>query len=119
MGYEALARFDDSSGRTPHEWFTLARLSGLGSELPGPAAARALAVPGPAGGHLPAVNLEPSALGSAAFEEVLPTISGHLIEVTEQELISDHDHLAEQLAALARPGRADRARRHRRRATPA
>ncbi len=105
VGYEALTRFDEPSDRTPYEWFTMARLCGLGSQLQALAAARALAVPGrPVGTYL-SLNLEPSSLGSAAFEEVLPTdLSGVLIEITEQELISDHARLAEELAALRARG---------------
>lgn len=105
VGYEALARFDDSSGRTPQEWFTLARLCGLGTELQALAAARAMAVPGRPEGTYLSVNLEPSALGSAAFERVLPNdLHGIVIEVTEQELISDHAHLATELARLRKRG---------------
>lgn len=101
VGYEALARFDDSSGRTPQEWFTLARLCGLGTELQALAAGRALAVPGRPEGTYLSVNLDPSALGSAAFEAVLPNdLRGIVVEVTEQELISDHAHLATELARL-------------------
>ena len=105
VGYEALTRFDDPSGRTPHEWFTLARLCGLGSQLQALAAGRALAVPGrPAGTYL-SLNLEPSSLGSAAFEEVLPAdLSGILIEITEQELIADHARLVDELSALRNRG---------------
>jgi len=101
VGYEALARFDDSSGRTPQEWFTLGRLCGLGTELQALAAARALAVPDRPDGTYLSVNLDPSALGSAAFEAVLPNdLHGIVIEVTEQELISDHAHVATELARL-------------------
>lgn len=105
IGYEALARFDDSSGRTPQEWFTLARLCGLGTELQALAAARALSVPDrPEGAYL-SVNLDPSALGSAAFEAVLPNdLHGIVIEVTEQELIADHAQLATELARLRARG---------------
>ncbi len=105
VGYEALTRFDEPSDRTPHEWFTMARLCGLGSQLQALAAARALVVPGrPAGTYL-SLNLEPSSLGSAAFEEVLPAdLSGILIEITEQELISDHVRLADELVALRKRG---------------
>lgn len=109
LGYEALARFDDPSGRTPTEWFTLARLCGLGSQLQALAAARAFAVPGrPAGAYL-SINLEPSSLGSPDVEAVLPSdLGGIVIEITEQELISDVVRLNDELSALR-----DRARRHR------
>ncbi len=105
VGYEALTRFGGSSDRTPHEWFTMARLCGLGSQLQALAAARALAVPGrPAGTYL-SLNLEPSSLGSTPFEEVLPAdLTGILIELTEQELISDHARLADELSALRTRG---------------
>lgn len=105
VGYEALARFDDSSGRTPQEWFTLARLCGLGTELQAQAAANALAVPGRPQGTYLSVNLDPSALGAAAFEAILPDdLHGVVIEVTEQELISDHAHLATELSRLRKRG---------------
>ncbi len=105
VGYEALTRFQDSSGRTPEEWFTLARLCGLGIELQALAASRALAVPGrPAGTYL-SLNLDPSGLGSAQFEAVLPAdMHGIVIEITEQELISDHARLATQLSLLRERG---------------
>ena len=105
VGYEALTRVDDMSDRTPHEWFTMARLCGLGCELQALAAARALAVPGRPDGTYLSLNLEPSSLGSAAFEEVLPhDLSGILIEITEQELISDHLRLSDELAVLRARG---------------
>ncbi len=105
VGYEALTRFDDPSDRTPHEWFTMARLCGLGSQLQALAAAQALAIPyRPAGTYL-SLNLEPSSLGSPAFESVLPqNLSGILIEITEQELITDHVRLVEQLETLRSRG---------------
>ena len=102
VGYEALTRFQDSSGRTPEEWFTLARLCGLGIELQALAASRALAVPGrPAGTYL-SLNLDPSAPRfGAQFENVLPAdMHGIVIEITEQELISDHARLATELSLL-------------------
>ena len=101
VGYEALTRFEDPADRTPHEWFTMARLCGLGSQLQALAAARALAIPyRPAGTYL-SLNLEPSSLGSAAFKDVLPRdLSAILIEITEQELITDHARLIDELSAL-------------------
>ena len=105
LGYEALARVDDPSERTPTECFTLARLCGLGSQLQALAAARAFAVPGrPAGAYL-SINLEPSSLGSAAVEDVLPAdLNGIVIEITEQELISDVVSLNDELTALRSRG---------------
>ena len=109
VGYEALTRFQDPSGRTPEEWFTLARLCGLGIELQALAASRALAVPGrPAGTYL-SLNLDPSALGCAQLEDVLPAdMHGIVIEITEQELISDHARLATELSLLRERGRGSR-----------
>ena len=105
LGYEALARFDDPSGRSPTEWFTLARLCGLGSQLQALAAASAFAVPGrPAGAYL-SINLEPSSLGSPDVEDVLPSdLNGIVIEITEQELISDVVRLNDELSALRSRG---------------
>ena len=58
----------------------------------------------PAGTYL-TLNFEPSSLGSAEFEEALPEdLSGILIEITEQELISDHVALADELSALRARG---------------
>ena len=58
-------------------------------------------MPGRPDGAYLSVNLDPSALGTAAFEAVLPNdLHGIVIEITEQELISDHAHLATELARL-------------------
>jgi EAL domain-containing protein (putative c-di-GMP-specific phosphodiesterase class I) len=105
VGYEALTRFEHPADRNPHEWFTLARLCGLGGQLQALAAARALAVPGrPSGAYL-SLNFEPSTLVSAVLDDVLPAdLSGILIEITEQELISDHVRLGDELSALRARG---------------
>ena len=73
VGYEALTRFQDPSGRTPEEWFTLARLCGLGIELQALAAVAGTCGAGPPGRHLSVA--QPRALGPrfrAQLEEVLP-----------------------------------------------
>ena len=62
----------------------------------------------PAGAYL-SINLEPSSLGSAAVEDVLPAdLNGIVIEITEQELISDVVSLNDELTALRSRARGPR-----------
>ena len=105
VGYEALTRFNDPSDRAPYEWFTLARLCGLGTQLQTLAASRALAVAGRPAHTYVSLNFEPSSLGSDALDAILPDdLSGIVIEITEQELITDLDRLADDLSALRARG---------------
>ena len=105
MGYEALSGSTTIPTATPHEWFTLARLCGLGTQLQALTATRALAVAGTSGRHLPDPQLRALVSGVRGFEGgAAGGLSEILIEVTEQELISDHDLLADELSALRARG---------------
>jgi len=105
VGYEALTRFEHPSGRSPHKWFGLARRSGLGPELQALAIKRALAITGRPPGTLLSVNLDPSALATPAIDAALPQdLTGILLEITEQELIADHERLNLELSALRSRG---------------
>jgi diguanylate cyclase (GGDEF)-like protein len=105
VGYEALARFARSSGRSPVAWFGQAHGCGLGAELEAAAIRAALKVQGrPAGTHL-ALNVSPSALASEAVAEALPAdLSDIVIEITEHEFVADEDSLADLLADLRARG---------------
>ncbi len=98
-GYEALARFVAPETRPPNAWFAQAHRCGLGFELEALALATALAAPGrPAGAYL-TLNLSPSALTSEPVQAVLPArLDGLIIEITENELLTDDPGF---MAALA------------------
>ena len=102
IGYEALARFPR---RTPDAWFAQAHRSGLGSELEVHALVAALAHGDRPPGSFLALNLSPSALVSPSVQAALPADLGDIVvEVTEQELVSDVAALAAGLEALRRRG---------------
>ena len=104
-GYEALARFASPQTRPPNAWFAQAHRCGLGYELEARAVAAALAAPDrPAGTYL-TVNLSPSALASTAVQAVLPeSLSGLVIELTENELLSDAPGLDAAIADVRQRG---------------
>jgi diguanylate cyclase (GGDEF)-like protein/PAS domain S-box-containing protein len=104
-GYEALARFVGPENRPPNAWFAQAHRFGLGYELEARAAAAALAEPDrPAGTYL-TVNLSPSALTSAEVQAVLPTsLAGVVIELTENELLSEAPGLTAAITDVRRRG---------------
>jgi len=105
LGYEALARFPHADERGPDLWFAQAQRCGLGNELEVQAidAARRH-VDRPSGTFL-ALNLSPSAVSAPLVQAALPAdLHDIVIEVTEQELVSDADALAAGLEALRRRG---------------
>ncbi|MDQ4049570.1 MAG: GGDEF domain-containing phosphodiesterase, partial [Actinomycetota bacterium] len=105
VGYEALARFDDSRNLPPSWWFAQAHRFGLGAQLEAEAVRAALAEPDRPDDVYLAVNLSPSALRSRAVRSVLPEdLSGLVIEITEQEEILRDDSLQAVLAPLRARG---------------
>jgi diguanylate cyclase (GGDEF)-like protein/PAS domain S-box-containing protein len=104
-GYESLARFAGPESRPPNAWFAQAHRCGLGYELEARAVAAALVTPGrPAGTYL-TVNLSPSALVSPPVQSVLPpSLEGIVIELTENELLTDAPGLEAALGDLRRRG---------------
>jgi len=105
VGYEALARFTESSGRSREAWFAQAHGCGLGPELEAAAIRAALEPVGrPPDTHL-ALNISPSAMASDPVIEVLPTdLTGIVIEVTEHEFVPDDDTLTSVLAGMRERG---------------
>jgi diguanylate cyclase (GGDEF)-like protein len=100
-GYEALARFPGEPARPPNVWFEQAHDCGLGAELEAHAVAAALAEAGRPRGTLLSLNLSPSVISSPPVMDALPTsLDGLVIEITEQELISDDGLLDSGLAQL-------------------
>ncbi len=101
VGYEALARFPGTSGRTPDVWFAQAHGCGLGPELEAVAIRAALEPLGrPFDAHL-AVNVSPSALTSDVVQDALSgNLEGLVIEITEHEFVPDDDSLTAAVADL-------------------
>ena len=101
VGYEALSRFNAPLGRPPDQWFAQAHRCGLGAELEAKAVETALAVEGRPPGTFLCVNLRPTALFSSAVRDVLPAnMEGLVVEITEQEMVSDAEALSEVLSSL-------------------
>ena len=105
IGYEALARFSPSPGRSPEAWFAQAHGCGLGPELDAAAIRAALEPEGrPMETHL-ALNVSPSALTSEAVANALPSnLEGLVIEITEREFVPDDETLAGALRELRNRG---------------
>ena len=104
-GYEALARFAAGETRPPNAWFAQAHRCGLGYELEARAVAAALTAPGRPSGTYLTVNLSPSALVSAPVQAVLPpSLEDIVIELTENELLTDAPGLDAALADVRRRG---------------
>lgn len=104
-GYEALARFGDGS-RAPDAWIEQAHRAGLGPQLEAVAlrAALAAARSRPAQTYL-ALNLSPSALLSRHVQAALPAdLRDVLIEITENERVTDDAGLQQALARLRERG---------------
>jgi diguanylate cyclase (GGDEF)-like protein/PAS domain S-box-containing protein len=104
-GYESLARFNRTPVRPPNEWFAQAHRCGLGYALEAKAIAAALATPDrPACAYL-SINLSPSSLTAEEVLAVLPEdLTGLVVEVTENELVSDDPAIMAALAALRGQG---------------
>ena len=100
-GYESLSRFDREPRRAPNVWFAQAHRCGLGYALEAKAIALALATPGrPAGAYL-TFNLSPSSLLSDEVMRSLPErLDGLVVEITENELISDDPAITAALSDL-------------------
>jgi diguanylate cyclase (GGDEF)-like protein len=105
VGYEALARFKNSPGRSPEAWFARAHGCGLGAELDAAAIRAALKPVGrPMDTHL-ALNVSPSALTSQPVVEALPAdLTGLVIEITEHEFVPDDETLVGAVAELRARG---------------
>jgi diguanylate cyclase (GGDEF)-like protein len=105
IGFEALSRFTHSEPLTPAQWFRLAHTHGMSEPLESVAIRAALAIPGrPAGTGL-WLNVSPSLLTTAIERLGLPDdLSSIVIEVTEDELVSEGAELDEALAALRSRG---------------
>jgi diguanylate cyclase (GGDEF)-like protein/PAS domain S-box-containing protein len=104
-GYESLARFSGPETRPPNAWFAQAHRCGLGYELEARAVAAALATPGRPPGTYLTVNLSPSALVSVPVQAVLPpSLDEIVIELTENELLTDAPGLEAALADVRRRG---------------
>ena len=104
-GYESLMRVDREPRRGPDVWLAQAHRCGLGYALEARAITTALATPDrPPGPHL-ALNMSPSALTSTEVLRALPKdLHGIVIEITENELVSDDPALHEALRQLRERG---------------
>jgi EAL domain-containing protein (putative c-di-GMP-specific phosphodiesterase class I) len=105
-GYEALARFPTLPDRTPASVFAQARRCGLAPELESEAIRTALR----AGARRPkgtwlALNASPLALDSPEIAAALPDdLHDVVIEITEQELVTDDEAFETSIAALRERG---------------
>ena len=105
VGYEALSRFNAPVGRPPDQWFAQAHRCGLGAELEALAVETALSMGARPPGTFLCLNLSPTALFSQAVRDVLPEdMEGLVVEITEQEMVSDADALSEVLSSLRARG---------------
>lgn len=106
VAYEALARF--SSGSRPDVAFALAREHGVGPELEAAAlrAAFAATATGVDAGALPlSINVSASALDHPDVRAALPRdLSGVIVEITENELVTTESAVAAPLARLRARG---------------
>ena len=101
-GYEALARFPSLPDRTTTSVFAQARRCGVAPELESEAIRTALraAARRPRGTWL-ALNVSPLALGSPAVMDALPDdLSDVVVEITEQELVTDDEAFETAIADL-------------------
>jgi EAL domain-containing protein (putative c-di-GMP-specific phosphodiesterase class I) len=104
-GYEALMRVERVPRRGPDVWLAQAHRNGLGYALEARAIATALEVPDRPAGRYLALNMSPSSLASEEILRVLPEdLTGIVIEITENELVSDDPALHDALDALRRRG---------------
>lgn len=106
--YETLARFRVDGDGSPYTWFTLAEKHGLRVELELACLERALRLlPARPFGTRLSVNASPELLthpaGRALLMEV-PDPEGLVIEVTENAVVDDYEHLKEILAPLIERG---------------
>jgi EAL domain-containing protein (putative c-di-GMP-specific phosphodiesterase class I) len=105
-GYEALSRFPTLDERAPASVFAQGRQCGMAAELESEAIRAALR----AGSRRPkgtwlALNLSPPALGSAAVADALPEdLQDIVIEITEQELVTDDEAFEAAIFGLRERG---------------
>lgn len=108
IGYEALARFPGPSGLTPDKWFRIADQLGRRIDLESVTASAALQ----ARTRLPdncflSINVGPAFLLSDAWERVFatqPHLGGVVVEITEEESISDYRRIRARVEAIRRAG---------------
>jgi diguanylate cyclase (GGDEF)-like protein/PAS domain S-box-containing protein len=104
-GYESLSRFNREPRRPPDVWFAQAHRCGLGYALEAKAIAAALATPGRPEGSYLTFNLSPSSLLSDEVLRALPErLDGFVVEITENELVSDDPAITRALADLRARG---------------
>ena len=101
-GYEALARFNVDGNSSPLRWFALADRIGLRPQLELACLERALRLyeHRPPGTYL-SVNLSPDLLEMPEVSATLDALSdlrGLVLELTEEAVIDDYDHLSQLLA---------------------
>jgi EAL domain-containing protein (putative c-di-GMP-specific phosphodiesterase class I) len=103
VAYEALARF--GSGTAPAVAFARASEHGVRHELEALAIRAALGHRHGSGGARRALNVSPSALTSPAVQDALPRdLSGVIVEITENELVTSESAIRDVLDGLRRRG---------------
>jgi len=106
--YEALARFRVDGDGSPLTWFSLAEAHGLRVELELACLERALRLmPARPFGTRLSVNASPELLTHPAGRALLMEVSdpdGVVLEVTENAVVDDYEHLKEILAPLVERG---------------
>ena len=106
-GYEALSRFDASSGGTPEQWFDAAGEAGLAPELEIHAIRKAVshAYQLPHKAFL-SVNASPETLLRHEFSELVGGLHGEslVVEVTEHAAVEDYEPLQRAIDQLRRHG---------------
>lgn len=108
IGYEALARFPGSCGMTPDKWFHIAAQSDLRLELEHVTVSAALR----ATRLLPpncflSLNVGPAFLLSDDWDDLLASrshLGGVIVEITEDESITDYRRIRAKLEAIRRLG---------------
>jgi diguanylate cyclase (GGDEF)-like protein len=105
VGYEALSRFNDPSGRSTEAWFNQAAACGLAAELEGAAIEAALACGFRPEGTYLSLNASPSAISSGRVRRILPDdLRDYVIEITEHELAAEDGALEQALQELRARG---------------
>jgi diguanylate cyclase (GGDEF)-like protein len=108
LSYEALARFRVDGDPSPLTWFSLAEAQGLRVELELACLERALRLlPARPFGTRLSVNASPELLAHPAARSLLMEVSnpeGVVLEVTENAVVDDYEHLKEILAPLVERG---------------
>jgi EAL domain-containing protein (putative c-di-GMP-specific phosphodiesterase class I) len=103
VGYEALARFAPGlPSHSPDIWFAMAHRCDLGAMFEARAISLALRLGAQRPpGTLLSINVSPSVLSARELHDVLPfDLSGLQFEITEKEVVEDHDHFQLVVQAL-------------------